>query len=427
MNNIRGLLLLAGTTLLAADGNWPQWRGSSAAGVAEGHLPSAWSAEKNIAWKAEIPGAGHSQPVVWGSRIFLTTDIEGEVIEGAVAPKHKLRNVDFLHPDSVGVNRRHTLHVLCYDAGSGKLLWDQVAYEGKAYDNRHRRNTYASPTVATDGNIVVAYFESMGLYAYSLQGKLLWKTSIGGVSSLGLGPGSSPILAGDLVVLQADQDGDDNSFLVAFMKKNGEQVWKTKRKVQSSWATPILANGQLIASASEAVIAYDPATGKELWQVPGVEAVVVHTPLADGNMLVVSSGYPTKRTLGIKLDGGTGHVAWTYQKGTAYVPSPIIYKGLLYLLTDNGTMTCLDPQTGEPKYEGKRLPAPARFMASPVAFNDKILLTSEDGDTYVVKAGPVHEVAGKNSIGEPVFSSMALAGDSIYLRAEKHLYRIRQN
>lgn len=419
-------LLLCCFPLLAADANWPQWRGPAANGVSDSAgLPSSWSATLNVAWKTSVPGSGYSQPVVWGQRIFLTTEIEGEIIEGATAVKHKMGGVDFLHPDSVGVNRKHTLKVLCFDTESGKLLWERTAYEGKAFDNRHKRNTYASPTAVTDGKIVVTYFESMGLYAYSMDGQPMWKASVGGVATEGLGAGTSPVLAGDLVIIQADQDEGVNSFLYAFSKKTGAVIWKTPRKVQVSWSTPVLAGEQLIASGNEAIIAYDPKTGKELWQVPGLKSNTVHTPILFGDMVIVSAGYPSKRTLGIKLHGDGERLVWKYEKGTAYVPTPILYRDNLYLLTDNGSITCLDPKTGIPKYEGKRLPAPARFTASPVAFDGKLFLTSEDGDTYVVKAGPEHEVLATNALGEPIFASLAPVGDSIYIRAEKHLYRIR--
>lgn len=415
--------------LFAADPNWAQWRGPSASGVAQGGgLPASWSAEKNIAWKVEVPGSGHSQPVVWAKRIFLTTEVEGEAIEGAGAVKHKMGNADFLHPDALGATKKHTLKVLCYSVDTGKLLWEQTAYEGKAYDDRHKRNTYASPTSVTDGETVFAYFESMGLYAYTMEGKLKWKASVGGIATMGMGAGTSPVLAGDLVIIQADQDTGDTSFLYGFSKKDGKEVWRTPRKVQVSWTTPVLAGGQLLASGHESIIAYDPKTGKELWSVPGLKSHAIHTPMLAGDMVVVTSGYPAKRTFGLKLTGeGEGErLVWKYEKGTAYVPTGIVYDGLLYLISDNGSLTCLDPKTGEARYEGKRLPAPARFMASPIAFDGKLFLTSEDGDTYVVKAGPVHEVIATNPLGEPVYSSIAAAGDSLYIRAQKHLYRIRQ-
>ena len=360
-----------------------------------------------------------------GKRIFITTDIEGDSIPGAEVAKHKLGGEDYVHPDSVSGNRKHTLKLLCYDTDTGKMLWEQTAYEGKVYDNRHRKNTYASPTAVTDGKSVFAYFESMGLYSFSMDGKLLWKASAGNIASLGLGAGTSPLLAGDLIVIQSDQDLGENSFIAAFSKADGKMAWRTKRAIQFSFATPVLAGGLIVASGNEAIIAYDPKTGSEVWQTPGLNANVVNTPLVADGLVIVSTGYPTKKTLALRIaPGAKERVAWKYEKGTAYVPSPILYRGLLYLMTDTGILTCLDPQTGQPKYEGKRLPVPAKFTASPVAFDGKLFLTSEDGDTFVVKAGVEHEVLATNAIGEPVYASLAPAGNSIYLRGDKHLFRI---
>jgi len=175
------------------------------------------------------------------------------------------------------------------------------------------------------------------------------------------------------------------------------------------------------------VVAYVPRTGKELWRAEGLGGNVVHTPVAGHGMVFVSTGYPTKKTMGIRLDPAPGEarVAWKYEKGTGYIPSPILYGDYVYLMTGAGLLTCLDAHTGEPKYEARRFPTPGQFVASPVAFDGKVLITSQDGDTYVVKAGPVHEIIGTNPLGEQVFASLALVGDSIYIRAEKHLYRIR--
>ncbi len=419
-------ILASALALTAAETNWPQWRGPGAAASAESkQLPSSWSATENVAWKVDVPGRGHSQPVVWGNRVFLTTDIEGEKVPDYKEIVHMMGKEKFTHPDWTGADVQHNLRVMCFDADTGKLLWEQTAYTGAATDYRHRRNTYASPTPATDGKAVYVYFESMGTYAYDMNGKLLWKTSLGPIASMGMGPGTSPVLAGDLVIIQADQDDGAKSFLVALSKKDGKVVWKKPRAVQASWATPLLYEGQLIASGNENIIAYDPKTGEELWRVPGLKSHAIHTPVPGDGMVVVSSGFPAKRTFGLNV-GKTGeHLKWTYEKGTAYVPSPILYQGLLYLMSDKGLLTCLDPATGQVIYEGKRIPVPATFMASPVAFDGKILITSQDGDTFVIKAGREHEVLRTNSLGEPVYSSMALSGDSIFIRAEKHLYRIK--
>ncbi|MGH9195834.1 MAG: PQQ-binding-like beta-propeller repeat protein, partial [Acidimicrobiia bacterium] len=337
------------------------------------------------------------------------------------------------HPDSVGADRRHALLVISVDVETGKTVWERTAYEGTVYDNRHKRNTYASATPATDGQHVYVFFGSEGLYCYDFNGKLVWKAFPGKIASLGMGPGASPVLFENLVIVQCDDDMGERSFIAAFDKKTGREVWRTTRKVQASWSTPVLLKAadrtELVANGSELIISYDPATGKELWRAKGVESNAIHTPVIGQGLVFVTAGFPAKRTLAIKPGGsgditGTSHMVWTYQKGTAYVPSGILYGGYLYLMSDKGVITCLEPSTGEVKYEGGRVPVPATFTASPVALDGKLLLTSEDGDTFVVRAGPTHEVLRTNSIGEPVYASPAIAQGRIFIRGERHLYSI---
>jgi outer membrane protein assembly factor BamB len=412
---------------------WPGWRGPAGNGLSTlTGLPSSWDAARNVAWKTPVEGRGHSSPVVWGKRIFLTTDIEGEVLPGAGAVKHKLNNEPFVHPDSVGADKKHTLKVLCLDADSGKQLWERTAYEGAVFDGTHRFNTFASPTAVTDGKFVYAYFESQGLYKYDFEGKLLWKMSLGGIATLGVGTGVSPVLFEDKIIILADQDNGENSFIAAVSTADGKIAWKDTREATLTWMTPVLievaGRTQLITAGTENVIAYDPRSGKEIWKTEGLENNVVHTPVFGNGMVIVSSGYPGKKVIGLRLEpkAGEDRVAWRYAKGVGYITSPILYGDYLYLMTDSGLLTCLDARTGEVKYEAKRFPKPGQFSGAPVAIDGKLMITSRDGDTYVVKAGPVHEILGTNSLGENVFASLALAGDSIYIRAEKNLYRIRE-
>jgi outer membrane protein assembly factor BamB len=419
----------------AADSNWPQWRGPDGSGVsAERNLPEEWGEAKNVRWKTPLPGKGHSSPVVWGKRVFVTTAVEGAVVPGAKAVKHVMGGQEWKHPDSLGADRKHTFKVIALDRDTGKVVWEQTAWEGTPYDDRHRKSSYAAATPATDGKMVYAYFGTEGLYAYDMSGKLAWKFMPGKLGTVGMGNGTSPVLFQNLVIVQADEEEGKESFIVGLDKKTGKELWRTPRKVQVSWATPLLINTgkrtELIASGTESVISYDPLTGKELWRSKGVESNAIPSPVATAgrDMVVVSAGFPAKVAYAIRL-GASGElkdtdIAWRYAKGTAYVPSPILYGDYLYLLTDKGVMTCLDAKTGEVKYEGGRVPVPATFTASPVAFDGKILLTSEDGDTFVVKAGPKHEVLRTNSVGEPVYASPAVADGKIFIRGEKHLYAI---
>jgi outer membrane protein assembly factor BamB len=421
--------LTAASTRALAE-NWPQWRGPGGQGISsEAKLPTEWAPDKNVAWKTELPGSGHSSPIVWGDRIFVTAVVEGEVIAGQQAVAHTMGGKPFLHPDSTAGDKKHTFKVVSLDARTGKILWDQTAYEGPVYDNRHRQSSYAGPTPATDGAMVFAYFGPEGLYAYDYAGTLVWKV-VEKFPTLGLGTGTSPILYQDLVIVQRDEDNGDNSNIAAYDKKTGKEVWRTKRPVDISWGTPVLVEAggrtEIVTNGSDLIIAYDAATGKELWRTKGVESNAIHTPLVGHGLVIVTAGFPVKRVIAIRPGevADDKRVAWQYSKGTAYVVSNILYGDYLYLLTDNGIVTCLNPETGEVKYEGGRVPVPARFMGSPVAFAGFVAMTSQDGDTFMLKAGPAHEIVRTNSVDEPVYSSPAIANGRIYIRGEKHLFAI---
>jgi outer membrane protein assembly factor BamB len=414
--------------------NWPQWRGPQGQGISrETGLPQEWSDSTNVLWKTPIPGRGHSSPVVWGDRLFLTTAVEGEIVPGAKAPVHMDEGKEFKHPDAFGADRKHTFKVLAVDARNGKVLWEKTAWEGTPYDDRHKKSSYAAPTPVTDGKRVYVYFGSEGVYAYDYDGKLAWKAFPGKIPLVGMGTGTSPLLHGRLLILQCDEGGGGASFMTALDRETGKEVWRTPRKVQASWSTPIIVRSgqrdELIASGNEHVIAYDPATGKELWRMKGVESNAIPSPVAGPGLVVVSAGYPAKVAVAVEPGGagdvtGSPRVRWRYDKGTAYVPSPLLYGDYVYLMTDKGLITCLDAKTGEVKYEGGRVPVPATFTASPVAYEGKILIVSEEGDGFLVKAGPVHEIVRTNPLKEPVYASPAVSQGRIFIRGLHHLYAI---
>ena len=434
-----GLLLtisFAGSASAKSKGsNWPQWRGPDGQGIStETGLPEEWSGTKNVKWKTPIAGRGHSSPIVWGKKIFLTTALDGEAIPGRKpGVSHKMADgSEFVHPDAVGADLKHTFKVVCLDRETGKIIWERVAYEGPVHDSRHKKASFASSTPATDGKHVFAFFGSEGLYAYDFKGKLLWKQDLGQLGTASVGYGVSPILVGHLVIMQCDESGG-KSFIAAFNKKTGKEVWRVARKVDVTWSTPVLVQAgtrtELVTSAAEAIIAYDPLTGKELWRHKGLESNAVPTAVVSNDLVVVTSGYPAKIALALKAGGsgdvtGTPKLVWSYNKGTAYVPSPILYGQYLYLMTDRGLLTCLDVTTGKVVYEGARVPKPVLFIASPVAYEGKILLTSEEGDTFMLKAGPKHELIRTNSLGEPVYASPAIADGKLFIRGEKNLYCI---
>ena len=431
------LSLPAQVPTAGVDDHWPQWRGPEGLGVAAGtKYAEEWTPEKNIVWKTPVEGRGHSSPVTWGNHLFLTTSVRGGP-SGHSAPDHLGYNMQpgYRNPDSEEADHSYTLKVLAYDTRDGKLLWERTAYEGVMWDDRHRKNTYASNTVVTDGKLLYAFFEAPGIYAYDFDGRQVWKASLGNIAKGGMGPGTSPLLFENLVILQVDQEMGAGSAIVALDKRTGKQVWRTERTTRRTWGTPLIVRTptrvELTATGAEMVAAYDPLTGKELWRaLPGLQNHPIPSTVAGHGLVFFSAGYPGKRVLAVRpgRDGdlsGTDAVAWRYDKGTSYVASPVLHGNYLYLMTDAGLITCLDAVTGTVVYDGGRPPIAATFRSSLVAYSDRVLQTSEDGETFVIKAGPKHEIIQKNSVGEPVWASLAFARGTIYIRGEKHLFAIR--
>jgi len=428
------LLLLTAHTAAAAPPHWAQWRGPDGQGIAgDPGVPLEWSPTKNVLWKTAIPGRGYSSPVVWGDRIFLTTAIEGDVVPGAKPVKHMLEGQEFAHPEGVGADRQHTFKVVALDAASGRILWEKTAWEGTPYDTRHRRGSFAAPTPVSDGTLVYAYFGAEGLYTYDFQGNLKWSWKTGGIASFGVGVGTSPVLYQGILIVQCDEDNGEKSFIVGLERKTGKEVWRTTRNVEVSWATPILVKSggrdELVTAGSQAIIGYEPKSGRELWRMKGLASNAVPSPVAGDGIVVVSAGYPVKIAVAVRPGGSgdvteTDRVLWKYDKGTAYVPSPILVDGLVYLVTDKGLISCLDAKTGKVHYEGGRPPAGASYMASPVAVAGHLLLSSMDGDTVVLKAGTTHEIVRSNPLGEPIAASPAVVAGRIYIRGEHHLFAI---
>ncbi len=425
--------LLTGSLAASENNTWPAWRGHDQSGVAVSTeaLPTDWSKE-NILWKTPIEGNGHSSPVVWADRIFLTTAIEGDEIPGAEPPEHTFGGQPFKHPQAMAGNLHHTFKVIAIDRSSGEVVWSKVAYEGRVYDDRHKDSSYASPTTVTDGERVIAYFGSEGVYSYKWDGTLEWKRDIGDIKSVGLGVASSPVLHGSLLFLQADEDSGEQSFMVALDKRTGEEVWKVSRDVQLSWTTPLIVEHStgtvLVTVGNEWVIAYDPAGGEEVWRVPGLANNAIHSPMVSGDLLIATSGYPEKKAFAVRLGGkgtlGNDSVAWTYEKGLAYIPSNVLYDGILYVTNDGGVLTALDPATGEVIYGGGRSDIRGRYAASLVAGGGLILQVNMDGDAAFIKAGDEHEVVATTSIDEPVWATPAIVDNMIYLRSRENLYAI---
>ena len=413
---------------------WPQWRGPGGQAHAETAAPLRWGTDENILWKAPVEGRGHSSPIVVDDLIFLTSATSGEKVPGAGAIVHFLGSEEFLHPDSLGADQRLDVLLFAVDRHSGALRWRREVRAGALpYDNRHRIGSYANPTPVSDGKRVVTWFGTQGLYAFSLEGDLLWSQDFGGVGTLGMGVATSPVLvaATGLVVVQSDVEEGDGSFVAALDIATGAIRWRAERTQRVGWATPAVVRSAgggpslVIAMGTDEIVAYGADSGEERWRVEGLGGNAVPSPVTSGDGLVFAvTGYPRKNILALDLEDGS--LRWDYRKGQGYVPSPIFHRGTLYLVSDGGILTALDGGTGEVIYEGGRMPLPSRFFSSPVVAGERIYLTSEDGDTHVIRPGPQFEVLATNSLDEPVMASPAVVDGTIYLRGAEHLYAIAE-
>lgn len=438
---VLALITTASVQKKPAAGNWPSFRGDHAAGVADGeNLPDRWDAEagRGIKWKTHIPGLAHSSPVVWGDRIFVTTAISSR---GNATFKRGL----YGEGDASDDRSSHQWKLYCIDKRSGRILWDKTAFEGEPREKRHIKSTYANATPATDGRYVVAWFGSQGLYAYDVNGRLIWKKDLGRINAGAYdlpeyewGTASSPIIYRDLVIVQCDQQ--QGSFLLAADLKTGKTVWQTPRQELPSWGTPTIYPGkkrvELITNASNFIRGYDPETGKELWRLGGSSKITAPTPVFSEDLIVVASGRRPEAPIFVIRAGATGditlagdqkssaHVAWTRQRSGSYMPTPLIYQDYLYVLQNQGILACYDLPTGEQRYLERIPHQGSGFSASPVASDGKIYLSSEDGDIFVVKAGPRFELAATNRIGQPLMATPAISEGVMFIRAQNDLFAI---
>lgn len=425
------------------NGHWPSFRGLNATGVADGENPPVqWDAEKSehIRWKTAIPGLAHSSPVVWGNQIFLTTAISSD-------PESKLRHGLYGDVAPHKDVSKHTWKVYCLDKKSGKILWEKTVTEGIPEVKRHPKSTQANSTPATDGKHVAVLLGNGDLVVYDMQGKELWKKDLGVLNAgwfydpdYEWGYGSSPVLYQDLVIIQCDLP--KNSFIAAYDVKTGKQKWLTQRDEIPSWGSPTIHVGkdrsQIITNGTRFVRGYDALTGKELWKLSGNSEITVPTPFVAGDLIYVTSGYtPIQPIYAIKV-GASGDislkegeeanpfVAWSKKRGGPYMPTPIVYGDYLYTCGNNGVVTAYNAKTGERIYQnrlGGKGSAYA-FTASPVAADGKLYFTSEDGEIFVVKAGPSFEILSVNKMGEVILSTPAISEKMLIVRTLSHLYGI---
>jgi len=425
----------------ASAGSWPSFRGSEAAGVAEGqNLPDTWNVQSgsNILWRVPIPGLSHSSPIVWGNRLFVTTAVSSN-------PSASFRPGLYGDGDASEDRSRQRWMVIALDKHTGKTLWERVAFDGAPVDKRHIKSTYASSTPVTDGRIVVAWFGSQGVFAYDMNGNLRWKVDLGrldvgayDVPSYEWGPASSPILWNGLVILQCDNQVD--SFLIALNADTGETVWKADRMELPSWGTPTVSTTPggpvLVTNASNFIRGYDPRTGKELWRLGGSSKITAPTPIFGEGLVVIASGRQPEGPIFVvhpeaqgNITLGAGRtsndaVVWSRTARGPYMPTPLVYRGLLYVLNNNGIFDAYNLRTGEEIYRQRLTNIGSGFSASPVAADGKIYLSSEDGEIAVIAAGTRFRQISSNDMGELVMATPALSDGAMYVRSSKSVVAI---
>ena len=420
-------LAIDGRLALAEEANWPTWRGPLQTGEAPGAKPPVeWDEKTNVRWKVALPGLGHSTPIIWGDRIYLTTAIPfGKKL------KPKFADRPGAH-DNLPVSQRHKFAVLAIDRASGTTVWEKAVHEALPLEGGHRTASLASASPVTDGEHLFAWFGSHGLYCLTLEGELVWKRHFGQMHTKhGHGEGASPALQGDTLVVNWDHE--EESFIVALNKRTGEELWRAPREEVTSWSTPVIVQvdgkRQVIVAGTERVRGYDLASGKVIWECGGLSHNIVATPVhADGRVFVGSS-YEKRALLAIALKDAKGditdtdHVLWQRRRGTPYVPSPLLVGGHLYFLAHyQNVMSRVDVKTGKDDGGPFRLGGLANIYASPVAADGRIYVTDLDGATLVFTDNAQPEMLSRNRLGDSFSASPAVAGDAIYLRGSRFLY-----
>lgn len=381
---------------------WPRWRGPSGQGLATdaGYLDT-WSETENVRWKTALPGSGNSSPIVWGDRVFLTTSRDG--------------------------GRR--LSLLAVRRSDGAVSWESFIPDGPV-DSAHSKNGHASSTPATDGTRVYVWFGGRGLFAFDMAGMIVWSRDLGRVGNYH-GPAGSPLLYKDRVVLYQDQS--NGGFIAAFDTRTGAPLWRTPRQASIGWGTPIAVTvggrDEIIVNGQSQVQAYDPETGAERWRCGGMSYEVIPTPVVGYGLVFCSSGRAGP-TLAIR-PGGSGdvtrtHLAWSTQRGSPFVPSPLVYGPYLYTVNDMASIvTAFDAASGKTLWQGRLGEAQREgFSASPVGVDGKVFFTNDQGDTFALRNGPTFDLLRVNRLGERTLASPALVDGTWYFRTERHLVAI---
>lgn len=439
-----------------SDVNWPRFRGTGARGIADGQNPPIkWDAvsHENVLWSTEIAGLGHSSPVVFGDRVYVTTAI-------SQAGDFSIKPGQYGGVDSVDDESEHVFELICLDKQDGHVIWRQEANRGKPQVKRHLKSTHANCSVATDGKYVVAFFAGEGLYCYSIDGDLIWSKDLGVLDSgwfydksYQWGFAASPIIFEGNVIVQCDIQED--SFVAAFALDDGSEVWKTMRDEIPGWSTPTVVSSprgpMLLTHGTGFARGYDARTGEEWWRFGKHSEIVVPTPFVAHDLIFISSGYsPIQPVIAIKLtaegditlpegEDASEHVAWYRSKGGPYMPTPLVYGDYLYLCSNSGIVTCMQATTGKRVYRERlskgleQLEEPVEglegstsMVGSPVAADGCLYFPCEEGFVFVVKAGPEFKMLACNPIGENLLTTPAISQGVMFIRGVRHLFAFKQ-
>lgn len=419
--------MILSLALLLLQADWSAWRGPFENGMARGEAPTTWSDTQNVAWKTEIPGRGHSSPVVYGDFMFITTAVpEGPLSGGGGGGRGP--------GGGFAANVPHRFLVMCLNRKTGKVLWEREALEATPHEGYHfRYGSFASNSPVTDGKHVYAFFGSRGLFVYTMEGKLAWQKSFSPMRMrLAFGEGTAPVLHDNTLLLGFDQE--EGSYLLALDKTTGKQIWKVDRDEPSAWSPPLVltheGQKQIIVAATNKTRAYEFATGKLIWECAGLGTNVIPAPVTAKGIVYVMSGHRDPNLMAIRLGRkgdltGTDAIVWQNKRANSYTPSPVLINDRLYFVSDNGFFSCLNALTGEVLFQ-ERLPKPYNFKASPVGADGKIYLSTEEGDVLVMKIADKMEILATNTLKDEVFiASPAVVGGDLYLRSQKAIYCIR--
>ena len=419
----------------SADNNWPQWRGPMNSGVAESSdPPTNWSESENVKWKVSVDGNGTSTPIIWEDKVFVLTAIKTDQKDTSIPdPKDqpKTNFFDIKRPNAV-----HEFVVICLDRNTGKEIWRDIATKKIPHEGAHNDNDFASASPTTDGERLFCWFGSAGMFCYDLDGKRLWERDLGEAKvGSSLGEGCSPVLYGDKLVIV--RDFSHKGSIEVLEAASGTTVWRKERDEDNAWATPLVLDHsgrtQVITSASGFVRSYDLDSGEIIWQCSGLTGNCTPCPQVEGDFVICMSGYQGYAAMAIPLTE-TGDISdsekirWSLSKGTPYVPSAVLYDGLLFFNQSNqAILRCVDSKTGKLVFGPQRINGISNIYASPVAANGRIYIVGRGGTTVVLKHSRTYEPVATNELDERFDASPAVAGNQLFLRGTKHLYCIAKD